>query len=59
MELPEPAQLILRSLACDLVEDEDVDPAWFSTLADAPRPGPVREAVKSLASIGRALHVVA
>jgi acetoin utilization protein AcuC len=59
MELPEPAQLILRSLACDLVEDEDVDPVWFSTLADAPRPGPVREAVKSLASIGRALHVVA
>jgi len=59
MELPEPAQLILRGLACDLVEDEDVDPAWLTTLADAPRPGPVREAVKSLASQGSALHVVA
>jgi acetoin utilization protein AcuC len=59
MELPEPAQLVLRGLACDLVEDEDVDPAWLTTLADAPRPGPVREAVKSLASIGSALHVVA
>jgi hypothetical protein len=59
MELPEPAQLILRGLACDLVEDEDVDPAWLTTLADVPRPGPVREAVKSLASQGSALHVVA
>jgi acetoin utilization protein AcuC len=59
MELPEPAQLVLRGLACDLVDDEDVTAAWLTTLADAPRRGPVREAVKSLALQGRALHVVA
>jgi len=59
VELPGPARLILASLECDLVEDEDVDAAWLSTLADTPRPGPVRDAVKSLARQGRALHGLA
>jgi acetoin utilization protein AcuC len=58
-ELPVQAQQILRSLECDLVEDEDVDQAWFRTLADEPRPGPVREEVKSVARRGRALHGLA
>jgi len=57
--LPAPAQLILRSLECALVDDEDVDPSWFATLADAPRPGEVRAEVKSLASLGRTLHGLA
>ena len=57
--LPGPAQLILRSLECDLVDDDDVDESWFATLADAPRPGEVRAAVKSLASQGRTLHGMA
>jgi len=59
VELPVAAQLILRGLECDLVEDEDVEADWLTTLADVPRPGAVRAAVKSLASQGRALHVVA
>jgi acetoin utilization protein AcuC len=58
-ELPGPAQLILRSLECDLIEDEDVDPAWFRTLADEPRAGTVRDEVKSVARRGRALHGLA
>jgi acetoin utilization protein AcuC len=58
-ELAGPAQQILRSLECDLVEDEDVDQAWFRTLADAPRPGTVREEVKSVVKRGRALHGLA
>jgi hypothetical protein len=57
--LPADAQLLLRGLACDLVDDEDVEAAWLTTLADTPRPGAVRAEVKSLASQGRALHVVA
>jgi len=57
--LPAPAQLILRSMECALVDDEDVDPSWFATLADAPRPGEVRAEVKSLASLGRTLHGLA
>jgi acetoin utilization protein AcuC len=57
--LPAPAQLILRSLECDLVDDDEVDETWFATLADAPRPGEVRAEVKSLASQGRTLHGLA
>ena len=59
LELPADAQLLLRGLACDLVDDEDVEAAWLTTLADTPRPGAVRTEVQSLASQGRALHVVA
>jgi acetoin utilization protein AcuC len=58
-QLPEAAQRVLRSLHCDLVDDEDVEDAWLTGLADAPRPGPVRDEVKSLASQGRALHGMA
>ena len=57
--LPADAQLILRSLACDLIDDEDVEPAWLETLADEPRPGPVRSAVRALAAEGRAAHGMA
>jgi acetoin utilization protein AcuC len=59
VELPAAAQLILDGLECDLVDDDDVEAAWLTTLTDAPRPGPVRSAVKSLASQGRARHVLA
>jgi acetoin utilization protein AcuC len=59
MELPHDARLVLRALSCDLIDDEDVDPAWLTTLADAGRPGAVRAQVRELASQGRALHGVA
>ena len=59
MELPREARLVLRALSCDLVEDEDVDPAWLATLEDARRPGAVRSQVRELASQGRVLHGVA
>lgn len=57
--LPADAQLVLRSLACDLIDDDDVEPTWFETLADAPRPGPVRPAVRVLAAEWRAAHGMA
>ena len=47
--LPEPAVALLQEMECDLVDEEDVDASWYSTLADTPNPGPVRESVKSLA----------
>ena len=59
MVLPAEAQLILRSLGCDLIDDEDVEPAWLETLADEPRPGPVRSAVRALAAEGRVAHDMA
>jgi len=58
-ELPGEAQQILRSLECDLVEDEDVADAWLRTLADVSRAGTVRDEVKSLARQWRVLHGMA
>jgi hypothetical protein len=57
--LPAEAQVVLGKLSCDLVDDEDVEDEWLATLADAPRRGPVREAVHSLASVGRSMHAMA
>jgi acetoin utilization protein AcuC len=57
--LPAEAQLILRGLDCDLIDDDDVEPAWLETLADDPRPGPVRPAVRALSAEGRVAHDMA
>ncbi len=40
--LPAAAEAYLAGLDCDLVDDEDRDPAWLTTLADTPNPGPIR-----------------
>jgi acetoin utilization protein AcuC len=47
--LPQQAVDMLGSMECDLVDEEDVDETWITTIEDRPNPGPVREAVKSLA----------
>lgn len=47
--LPPAARAVLAALDCDLVEDEDRDPVWFSTIRDAPNPGSVRPEVRALA----------
>jgi acetoin utilization protein AcuC len=59
MVLPAEARVVLEGLHCDLVDDEDVQVEWFTTLADAPRRGPVREPVRLLAGEGRSLHALA
>ncbi len=46
--LPAAARQVLAGLECDLVDEEDRRPAWFTTLADEPNPGPVRDAVRDL-----------
>jgi acetoin utilization protein AcuC len=46
--LPPRAQRILADLQCDLVEDEDLKPAWLTTLADPPHEGPVRVEIRDL-----------
>ena len=46
--LPYSAQAILSRLDCDLVDDEDRDPAWLTTLVDAPNAGPIRPDVAEL-----------
>ena len=46
--LPPQAQLCLSGLSCDLIDDDDVRPEWLTTLADAPRDGPIRDEVRAL-----------
>lgn len=57
--LPPVAQRILEGLSCDLMDEDMIDPAWLTTLADQPRPGPVREAVRRLAAADAAAAVTA
>jgi acetoin utilization protein AcuC len=46
--LPECASDRLRALSCDLIDDEDVDPRWITTLADARTHDRVRDEVRAL-----------
>ncbi|MBI1418940.1 MAG: acetoin utilization protein AcuC [Limimaricola sp.] len=48
-DLPPAARAVLAPLSCDLVDEDEVQPAWLTTLADAPNPGPVRPAFAALA----------
>jgi len=50
-ELPPAASEFLSGMECDLIDEEDIEPAWLTSMADSPYPGPVRDAVKSVASM--------
>jgi acetoin utilization protein AcuC len=54
--LPAEAQRLLAGLHSDLLEEEDREPAWLSTLADPPNPGAVRGQVKDIARYQRAAN---
>ena len=47
-QLPEAAVELLGGFDCDLLDEEDLDPAWLTRLDDAPNRGPVRDAVRDL-----------
>ena len=47
--LPPEATKLLSAMECDLVDEEDMDPDWLTCMADSPYPGPVRDAIKSIA----------
>jgi acetoin utilization protein AcuC len=47
-ELPHAAQAVLAGLECDLVDDEDCDPVWLTTLIDPPNTGPIRQEMWAL-----------
>ena len=53
-QLPEEVVDFLKTMACDLVDEEDVEGAWLTTMADSPYPGPVREAIKLTAEMATA-----
>ncbi len=46
--LPAHASALLRKLHCDLIDDDEVDPRWIDTLADAPSEALVRNEVRML-----------
>jgi acetoin utilization protein AcuC len=48
--LPEDAHAILAGLSCDLVDEDEVDARWLTTLLDPPNLGPVRPQFASLCS---------
>jgi acetoin utilization protein AcuC len=50
LELPEEAQIMLAKMSCDLIDEEDIEPAWLTSLVDSAYNGPVREAIKLLAA---------
>ncbi|MCG8560573.1 MAG: hypothetical protein MI824_12295 [Hyphomicrobiales bacterium] len=47
--LPAEATQMLAGLACDLVDDEEMDPHWLTTLEDARNEGAVRAEIEALA----------
>lgn len=53
--LPQAAVGILRGLSCELIDDEAIDPAWLSTLADREHNGAIREPVLEL-TVGPAMR---
>ena len=46
--LPAEGAAVLADMECDLIDEDEIEPRWLSTMADSPYPGPVRETVKSL-----------
>ena len=48
--LPEEAIAYLRAMECDLIDEEDVEEEWLTTLADSPNTGPIRDEIRSLAT---------
>ena len=46
--LPTEATELLREMECDLIDDDEIEEAWITTLVDLPCDGPVRESIRSL-----------
>jgi len=49
-ELPEAATTLLAAMGCDLVDEEDREPGWLTSMADSPYTGPVRDTIESIAA---------
>jgi acetoin utilization protein AcuC len=49
VSLDSAAQALLRSFECDLVDEDEIEPWWLTTLADPLNQGPVRPEVEAVA----------
>lgn len=47
--LPDPAVELLASFESELVDEEDVDPGWLTSIADDPTEAPIRAEIERLA----------
>ena len=48
-ELPPEAKELLAGMECDLIDEDEVEDAWLTTLVDTPYAGEVRDEIVSLA----------
>ena len=46
--LPAEAGEFMRQMECDLIDDDDIKQEWFTTMADSPSPGAIRDEIRSL-----------
>ena len=48
--LPPAAQAMMSRMDCDLIDEEDIEEQWLTSMADSSFPGPVRDEIRSLVS---------
>ena len=47
-QLPPEAVEFMRAMECELVDEDEVQPSWLTTMADSPYPGPLRDEIEWL-----------
>lgn len=52
--LPSEARDFLGRMECDLIDEEDIEEQWLTSMADSPYPGPIRDEIKSLVTDAQA-----
>jgi len=51
--LPSDARAFMRRMECDLIDVEDIEEQWLTTIADTPYPGTIRDEIKSMVTDAR------
>ena len=49
--LSKEASDFMKGMECDLIDEEDIEEQWLTTIADTPYPGPIRDEIRSLIKI--------
>lgn len=53
--LPPEACAFMRRMECDLIDEEDIEERWLTTMADIPYPGTIRDEIRSLVEDAQSL----
>ena len=53
--LPPKACAFMRRMECDLIDEEDIEERWLTTMADIPYPGTIRDEIRSLVEDAQSL----